>query len=99
MRLQQSRSTAVISAPGIAQAVTGTAASNMASVETPILNASLTFVSLFLTVLRSNSSITLVLDTNPGPKVGHPHLHRPGNRATPGQQFLERKWLDEVIVG
>jgi hypothetical protein len=56
MRLQQSRSTAVISAPGIVQAITGSAPSNRASVETPILNATLTLLSLFLTILRDNSS-------------------------------------------
>lgn len=56
MRLQQSRSTAVIAAPGKVHAITGSAASSSAKAETPTLAASLTTVSLFLTVVRGNGS-------------------------------------------
>lgn len=51
IRLQQSRSTAVIAAPGMVHAITGSAASSSARAETPTLAASLTTVSLFLIVL------------------------------------------------
>ncbi len=56
IRLQQSRSTAVIAAPGMVHAITGSAASSSAKAETPTLTASLTTVSLFLTVVRGNGS-------------------------------------------
>lgn len=54
MRLQQSRSTAVIAAPGMVHPITGSAASSSAKAETPTLTASLTTVSLFLTVVMGN---------------------------------------------
>lgn len=56
IRLQQSRSTAVIAAPGMVHAITGSAASSSAKAETPTLAASLTPISLFLSVVRGNSS-------------------------------------------
>src|SRR5258708_10136211 len=54
MRLQQSCSAAVIAAPGLAQAMTGSAASSIARIETPTLVASLTPISLVLTIVRGN---------------------------------------------
>jgi hypothetical protein len=54
MRLQQSRSAAVMVAAGLAHAITGAAASSSARIETPILTESLTLLSLCLTVIRSN---------------------------------------------
>ena len=56
IRLQQSRSTAVIAAPGMVHAITGSAAKSSAKAETPTPAASLTPISLFLSVVRGNSS-------------------------------------------
>ena len=56
MRLQQSRSAAVIVASGRAQAMTGSAASSSARIETPALAASLTPISLVSTTFRRNGS-------------------------------------------
>src|SRR5712692_8828042 len=56
IRLQQSCSAAVITAPGLAHAMTGSAANSSASTETPTLATSLTPISLVLTMVRSNRS-------------------------------------------
>src|SRR5229473_3952384 len=56
IRLQQSRSAAVITAPGSVQAITGSAAISTARAEIPIFTRSLTPISLFLTVVRGNHS-------------------------------------------
>src|SRR5258708_8259110 len=53
-RLHHSTSAAVIVGPGLAHAMTGRADSSRARIETPALPASLTPISLVLTIVRSN---------------------------------------------